>query len=387
MRLYYFLYFGGMGAINPFINLFYISRHLSGTEIGVLGTFSALVGLLSAPFWGRLNDNIRRPRLLLQAALFVNSLAYYFLSRQSAFLEMAIIIGLNALICSSINPQSQAQALEAATGAGTYYGSIRLFGSLGWAIAAVLSGLLIQKTSLLSAFYMFGLTTLLAALVLFLIHPSRQKLPQQLPVVKPVRLPMKQVLLEMIKNRELLAFAIALIVMWAASNGTTTFESVYMQRLGAPTSLIGWANTVGAGVEIPMMLLADRVLRRKGSAATLLAGYLSYVVGLVIIVIHPSVASFFIYRAINGVSLALYAVSFTYFIVERTPAQQTGTMLALYSVTIAGLVSILVSPLSGWLFDHIGPYWLYVIALAGYVIAASIIYFWVLRKPKPRTQD
>ena len=387
MRLYYFLYFGGMGAINPFINLFYISRHLSGTEIGVLGTFSALVGLLSAPFWGRLNDNIRRPRLLLQFALFVNSLAYYFLSRQSAFLEMALIIGLNALICSSINPQSQAQALEAAAGAGTYYGSIRLFGSLGWSIAAVLSGLLIQKTSLLSAFYLFGLTTLLAALVLFLIRPSRQKSPQQLPVVKPVRLPMKQVLLEMINNRELLAFAIALIVMWAASNGTTTFESVYMQQLGAPTSLIGWANTVGAGVEIPMMLLADRVLRRKGSVATLLAGYLSYVLGLVIIVIHPSVASFFIYRAINGVSLALYSIAFTYFIVERTPAQQIGTMLALYSVTIAGLVSILVSPLSGWLFDRIGPYWLYVIALAGYAIAALIIYFRVLRKSKPQTQE
>lgn len=380
MRLYYFLYFSGMGAINPFINLFYISRHLSGTEIGVLGTFSALVGLLSAPFWGRLNDNVRHPRLLLQAALFVNSLAYYFLSRQSAFLEMAVIIGLNALICSSINPQSQAQALEAAAGAGTYYGSIRLFGSLGWAIAAVLSGLLIQKTSLLSAFYLFGLTTLLAALVLFLIRPSGQKKPPQ--QLKPVRLPMKQVLLEMIKNRELLAFAIALIVMWAASNGTTTFESVYMQRLGAPTSLIGWANTVGAVVEIPMMLLADRVLRRKGSAATLLAGYLSYVLGLTIIVIHPSVASFFIYRAINGVSLALYSIAFTYFIVERTPAQQTGTMLALYSVTIAGLVSILVSPLSGWLFDRIGPYWLYVIALAGYAIAASAIYFWVLHKPK-----
>jgi len=384
MRLYYFFYYCGMGAISPFINLFYIQRHLSGTEIGVLGTISALVGLLSAPFWGRLNDSIRRPRLLLQITLFVNSLAYYYLSKQSAFLEMAVIIGVNALICSSVNPQSQAQALEAAAGADSYYGSIRLFGSLGWAVMALLSGLIIQKTSLLSGFYLFGFFTILAALVLFIIHPPGQKDPRQLPVEKPARLPMKQVLLEMVKNRELLVFAVALIVMWTASNGTTTFESVYMQQLGASTSLIGWANTVGAGCEIPMMLVADRVLRRKGSTATLLAGFFSYVVAFSIIVIHPSVASFFIYRAINGTSMGLYAVAFTYFIVERTPAQQTGTMLALYSVTIAGMFSILVSPLSGRLFDLIGAYWLYVIALAGYIIAALIIYFGVLRKFEPK---
>jgi MFS family permease len=85
---------------------------------------------------------------------------------------------------------------------------------------------------------------------------------------------------------------------------------------------------------------------------------------------------------INGVSMGLYAVSFTYFIVERAPAQQTVTMLALYSVTIAGMVSILMSPVSGWIFDRVGAYWLYVIALTGYTTAATIIYFGVVKKKR-----
>jgi MFS family permease len=256
-----------------------------------------------------------------------------------------------------------------------------MWGSLGWAVMATLSGLLVQRTSLISIFYEFGAITTLAILVLFLVKTPPQKSVEQLTAIKSPRIPMRQVLLDMFKNRELTAFMVALVVMWIGSNGTS-FESVFLQQLGAKTNLIGTINTVGALVEIPMMLIADRVMRRQGSAKTLLAGVCSYLLASAIIVIHPSIASFFIYRMINGVSMGLYAVSFTYFIVERAPAQQTVTMLALYSVTIAGMVSILMSPVSGWIFDRVGAYWLYVIALTGYTTAATIIYFGVVKKKR-----
>jgi len=378
-RLYYVLYFGASGAISPFITLFYVHNHLSGTEIGVLSTVSALVGILSAPVWGRWNDTFKRPRLILQITLGANALAYYLLSQQTAFLNMAIVIGFNALMTSCVNPQSQTQALAAAGEAGTGYGSVRLWGSVGWAITAMLSGLLIQRTSLVSAFYAFGVLTLLAILVLFMIRTPIKKPCEQPAVVNSPTIPMKDVIREMFKNKELVAFLIALVVMWTASNGTS-FESVYLQQLGAKTNLIGWINTIGASCEIPMMVLADRIWRRKGSVLTLLASFLSYSVATAIIVIYPSVASFIAFRVIDGASLSLFSVSFTYYIVERSPAQQTGTMLALYSVTIAGIVSVLISPVSGIIFDKIGPHWLYINALAGYLIAAAVIYFMVVRK-------
>lgn len=173
---------------------------------------------------------------------------------------------------------------------------------------------------------------------------------------------------------------IALVVMWVATNGPSNFEAVYLQELGASSGLIGWINMVGALCEIPMMLGADRILRRRGSTFTLLAGFFSYSLATALIVIHPSVASFFLYRIINGTSMGLYAVAFTYFIVERTPANQTATMLALYSVTIADMVGLLASPLSGWIFDRVGAYWLYVMSLTGYVCAFALLYFGVARK-------
>lgn len=379
MRLYYLVYYMGTGAINPFINLFYIDRGLSGTEIGLLTTIGSLSGMVAAPVWGRLNDSARRPRLLLQIALCINSAAYFLISRQTIFLNMAIIIGLNALVISGVDPLMSSQALSVARESDAGFGSIRLWGSMGWALAAPISGWIIQHTNLLSVFYEYITMLLLSTAILFLIKTSNPQL-ERVPSgeVQP-RLPLWQVLREFLKNRELVALLIASVAVWIGTNGTK-FESVYLQQLGAGESVIGWVNTIGAVVEMPMMLLADRVLRRTNPTFTLRIGYLVYVFALAFVVIHPSVATILIYRALGGVGLGFYVVSFTQFIAQRAPAGQTATALALYSVTFAGVVNILISPVNGMIFDLAGAYWLYVQAMIGYTLAFVIMYFAVVRK-------
>lgn len=381
IRVYYFFYFGAMGAVSPFVNLFYIHNGLSGTQIGFLGTINALAGFLSAPVWGRLNDVARRPRVVLQIALCLNSLAYYLLSQQSTFLYMAIIIAFNALVSSGINPQSQTQALVAAGEVGAGYGSIRMVGSIGFSITAAVSGYLIQQTSLVTGFIGFAILNLISAFILFAIRtPKPVKQDPQTALTQP-KIPMRQVFVEITKNSELVAYTIALIVVSILANGVT-FESVYMQKLGASESLIGQLGTFGALIEIPMMLLADRVQRRKGSTMTLIFSWIFYAVGLSVIVIYPSIPSFFVYRFINAIGFSMYAVSCTYFVVERAPGQQIATILALFSVAIGSIISMIASPISGKLFDLVGPYWLFVNAMVGYIIAVVIIYFKVVRHKK-----
>lgn len=369
------------GCMSPFINLFYINRGLSGTEIGLLGTITAVSGLISAPFWGHLNDSISRPRRMLQVALAVNSLAYFLISRQDAFLYLAIIVGVNGLITSGIDPLQSTQALGIADRANAGFGSIRLFGSLGWAITAPLSGILIQHTSLLSAFYAYVGFMLLAAFVMFFIKGDVRRPQGQEPVEK---LPMLQIFKEMVKNRELMALLAAMTLVWLAMN-CVKFESVYLQQLGATSTVIGWVNTIGAVIEIPMMLVSDRVMRRFSPVVTLIMGFLFYAFGLVFIMVHPAVLTIVIYRALAGVALSFYYISYTNFIVRRAPAGQTATVMALYSVTFAGIVNIVASSLCGWIVDSMGIHYLYVIAAISYITAAAIIYLTVARRSLHKT--
>jgi MFS family permease len=55
--------------------------------------------------------------------------------------------------------------------------------------------------------------------------------------------------------------------------------------------------------------------------------------------------------------------------------------LALFSVTIAGLVNIIAAPVSGAIFDLIGARWLYVLSASGYLI--GVICLWLTRPAVP----
>ena len=85
IRLCYFARFAGLGFYFPFISLFYNGRGLTGTEIGLLATISALVVFIIAPLWGRWSDRVPTPRRLLQIALIGSSCAMLLLGQQKAF--------------------------------------------------------------------------------------------------------------------------------------------------------------------------------------------------------------------------------------------------------------------------------------------------------------
>jgi MFS family permease len=50
-------------------------------------------------------------------------------------------------------------------------------------------------------------------------------------------------------------------------------------------------------------------------------------------------------------------------------------VLALYTVTLSGIVSMLAAPISGALFDAFGARPLYALAMVGYAIGAVILWF------------
>jgi len=381
MRLLFLTLFIAMGSFLPFVNLFYVHRHLTGTEIGILGTISSLAALCMAPVWGRFSDSAENPRRLLQLTIAGSAVVFFIMSLQTSFLFIALFVGAEALLGSGAESLRNAQAVIVAEQANAGYGSIRLWGSLGWAIAAPISGWIIQRTGIQAIFYIYAAAMLASVLVLLLITTPGRRLEIPGEVTTTVKLSMFQVAREVWKNRELMGLIVASVVMWAATNGTK-FESVYMAQLGAKESVIGWVNTVAGLTEIPFMILADKFVRRRGPVPGLILAFSLNALSMVFLLVYPSIAAFFVMKIIFGIANSFYIVSFIPFIVKRAPAQQSATMLALYSTTLLSLVNILMSPVSGFLFDVIGAYWLYVMAFGGHLAGGVILYFTIARRPK-----
>ncbi len=355
---------------NPFITLFYKSRGLSGTEIGLIGTFDALVGMLAAPVWGRWGDASKHPRRLIMLALLASAVFALLQGIQSLFWTITLFVVLDGIIGSGAGSLSNVQAVAAANGEKSGFGSVRLWGSLGWAVVTPLAGLLIERFGLYIPFA--GYAFMLAAAVLVLFFVRGQAKPK--PVTKKnARLPLRQMLSTLVHNRSMIGMALAFTVVWIATMGRSQFETLYMNQLGASTSLIGLANTVGAIFEVPFMLLGDRLIRRHGSGRILRISLLAQAASFLPVILFPAIPSFFILRIMSSIALSLNVPAYYSYLVESAPQGQGGTVVTLFDVTLRNGVSLVAAPLAGLLFDLIGPYWLYVIGLGGCLLAWLIL--------------
>jgi MFS transporter, PPP family, 3-phenylpropionic acid transporter len=370
IRAYYFLWIGAGGFLSPFVSLFYKAQGLNGTEIGLLSTFGAITGMLAAPIWGRWGDSARHPRRLIMLALLGSACFALLRGIQSLFWNISIFIILDALIGSGSGSLSNVQAVAAANGEKSGFGSVRLWGSLGWAAVTPLAGLLIERMGLYVPFA--GYATMLVAAVIALSFMRGQAKPRS--VLEPAhRPPMGQMVRKLLHSRNMVGVGLAFGTIWITSMGRSQFETLYMNQLGAQAGLIGVANTVSALFEVPFMLLADRLVRRYGSGRILRVSMLVQAASFLPVVLLPAIPSFFILRIMASIALSLNVPSYYNFLVESAPEGQGSTVVSLFDVTLRSGVSLLAAPLAGFLYDSLGAYWLYVIGMGGCMAAWSIL--------------
>lgn len=370
-RAYYFAYLGGWGFILPFINLFYVGLGLNGKQIGTLSAASALVGLVIAPVLVSEVKKRPKPERYLQWALALGALAYLLIGMQASFWPILLIVFFQAMVMSGLVPVSDAMAVSVAGGAEVGYGSVRVWSSVGWILSVLAAGWLIERLGFAAGFGGVAFGFLAACLFVFFIRPRHFSGEPASPEAGQPAQP-KSSLRETIKrvwsDPILLAFAVALVFIGFLNNGVLQFENVYLAELGASKTLISVAGILSAVVELPFMLWADKIVRRVSAPRLMLLAFAIILFQRLLVLVFPSIESIMIARFIGGTSFSFYTVAFIGLIASRTKPNETGMVLALYTITISGLVSMLAAPVSGAIFDAVGARWLYALSFSGYLI-------------------
>jgi PPP family 3-phenylpropionic acid transporter len=364
-RAYYFLLYGGVGFMSPFLSLFYVQQGLNGTQIGWATSIFALITLLAAPFWTNRNTHWRSPRGILQLFLVLTALSYLWLSQQALFWGVAIVSVFRALVSAGISPLSDSLALTVTKATQAGFGSIRVWGSFGWMICVLLSGWIVDKTGLVTSLLGAALITCLGALVLFSVqrHNFMVRVQEQQPAN------FRAVIDKLLHNRAMLGVAAMIIIIGVGNSGILQFEYVYLQQLGADKGLIGIAGMLSSAVEIPCMFWADRLASRLGAYPLMIAAMLIYVGLRGPVLLLPAIVTIMATRALAGFAFSFFTVGLIRFIGEQTTAHETRTVLALYTITLTNLVSIVSAPMAGVVFDHFGARILYLVAAGGYLLA------------------
>ena len=325
-----FLVYAATGLWAPLMSVY--TRDLGATtaEIGLVLAVAQAVGLLSQYQWGRLSDWLgrRAPLVVLGAGglclAFLGSAAadragWLFLTRGLEGAAMgAYTTGSLALI---------GDLLEDQAGRGRLMGTYRMFGSLSFAMTALLGGALADwvglRAPLLVAAVCYGLGCALS-------FGIREPLAFRGPVPAIPADPGAALPLDPLRRRALWSFLALLFVWMLASGAVVALWPVSMADQGFSRTATSGLWALAALVEVPCMILAGQLSDRFGRKQVLLFGITSMAAVFLAYTLTASFGWLAAAQVLRGIAFASFEAPALLSITELGLRQQRGRLAGLY---------------------------------------------------------
>ncbi len=266
--LFFFAYYGYVGVFSPYASLYFADKGISATQIGVLMSLMQVMRIFGPNLWGWVADHTRQRVRVLQLTSIAAALVFCAVFWGQTFSYFFIVLVLLNLFTSAQGPLSEALMLSAMRGDLTHYGRLRLWGSVGFIAAVLVSGQLLDR---------FGIglvpwiSLLLLALVAFAASNMREEgdthAAHDTPSVRAV-----------LQRREVIAFFVSTFLMVAAHASLYVYYSLYLAQIGYSKTVIGLMWSLGVVAEIVFFYWQAPLFRRFGVRWLMLA---SFAIGVV----------------------------------------------------------------------------------------------------------
>ncbi|MBI5067776.1 MAG: MFS transporter [Deltaproteobacteria bacterium] len=253
LRLFYFLYYGSVGAYLPFFAAYLRGMGFTGEQIGNVQMVGPLVAAPAALAWAAVADRLGSPARALRIAAVWAVAAAAFLPWARTPLAVGAVMLFLALADRSVVPLVDSVSMElVAADPRLSYARIRLFGSVGYIALALALGVALSARGNRPA-------DPLVPLAFVACVAGYALLARRLPVLPPGgERPRLADLRALLSDRRLLGLLLAAAVHWGAAAPFHVFLGVYVRDLGQPSWIAGLAMAVGVGAEILALLAFPR---------------------------------------------------------------------------------------------------------------------------------
>lgn len=258
---FYFFYFAALGALIPFWGLYLKERGFSPVAIGELMAILMATKIVAPNVWGWIGDHLSSRMPIVRLASLLSFLVFTGIFLVEGFWGLALIMVLFSFFWNASLPQMEVVTFNYLGTRMRRYATIRLWGSIGFILAVLVLGKVVEQTG----------TQVVPRLVLFLflgiwlsslaVPDSRYRHPDQ-PTPS---------LLGLIKRPEIAAYLITCFLMQASHGAYYTFYSIYLTEAGYSSPAVGALWAWGVTMEVLLFVGMHRLLERFSARQVLLA--------------------------------------------------------------------------------------------------------------------
>jgi MFS transporter, PPP family, 3-phenylpropionic acid transporter len=365
-----FSYYATTAVLLPFLPIYFQNQGFTAAQIGVLMTIGPFVAIFAQPFWGYISDrynSLKKVIMLLWLLTILSSAGIFYTQGYSFAFTFTMLLYFFML---SSTPLLDSLSIKAALQANKSYGSIRLWGSIGFSAIAVSAGPVLSVFGGLSSLPYLYWSIWLLPLVL-IVTLKDEKGPGQ-------RISMEQ-LLSVLRNKEFLWFLLLVFLITVPHRMNDGLFSLYLQDHGGTDTMTGLAWALAAVSEIPTFALLSRVMHKFHELALLLIVALLYTLRWLIYgyVTDPFVLMFM--QATHMITFAVFWLVAVQFAVRMVPEELRSTGQAMLSAVFLGVAGITGGYVGGVIKDVWGGSYMYYFGAVMTAIAAVLLLFTHMR--------
>ena len=249
---FYFVYYFFVGAFVPYWGLYLQSENFSAADIGILMSLFQISRIFAPNLWGWLADHTKQRVKWIKLTAFLGLLGFVAVFWAHGFWWLFFVMLSLSLFTSSTLPLSESLTLAHLATTNGHYSRIRMWGSLGFIVAAVMLGFAIDAYGIKSLlWFLLGVQIVLFGLTF--------KLPDA--IVAP-HVSDEFSIWQIIKQPTVIALLIGCSLMVTAHGVLYNFYSIYLADHGYSKAMIGLLWSVGVICEIVVFMLMPKLMAR-----------------------------------------------------------------------------------------------------------------------------
>lgn len=358
ISLFYFTFFGALGIFLPYFSLWLVEHGLAPSEATRVLSLTPLMSLLAPPLVGLIADARRARVWLLRGASLMTWLMFLGFFRAARRPELYLTTALFALFRAPLTSLADATTLDHVRRHGGSYGRLRLWGSLGFLVAVVGAGALIERA---------GLPTLIgmAAWALGLCAATAWAMPAPAPVERRGIL---GAWLHLLGDGDWWIFFVAVVLGQMATAAYDAGFSLHLSRLGFGGRFTGVAWATGVAAEIALLAGSPLLVERFGAGRLFALSLSTAAVRWALLSRVHSGAAILCLQPLHGITFGLFWVSAVTVVRDRGHAAPTAAQ-GLFAAAV-GCGSLVGMNAAGVLFEAGGGRLLYGSAAVAALAAA-----------------
>ncbi|PWU69687.1 MFS transporter [Gracilibacillus dipsosauri] len=349
LKMLLFWFHGANTIIVSFLPLYLQYSGLDGTEIGWVMAIGPFIAIFSQPFWGYMSDKyqtVKKILLLCLIGLLISSAIFLQMKTLPLLLSLGAVF---FFFSSPIGALGDSLSQRRADQLGISFGSIRTWGSIGFAVSSLLVGEILAKIGVQYILWPYIIFAFLALLV-------ATRLVDVKVETRPIQF---QDIGLLIKTKPFVIFLGLITLLTISHRANDSFVGIYIDSLGGSENLIGYAWFVGVASEALVYATAGLWFRRYHPLIFIIAAGILYSIRWFFYASFDEPIFIVGLQFLHGLTFGVFYLTAFQYVTRLIPKLLQSTGHLVFVSVFFGLSGIIGSLFGGMIMDAFGGDTLY----------------------------